>query len=118
MNRGQSDTSTPYYVTFFRSFSRPIYGHLWICWLCAGAVLIGMSDIRNLPDGTRPIGKAVWMGSLGLLFETALLLFNACHAEGRKALLTPTTDRIRGRTPTMLWAVALLETVAVIVVWL
>lgn len=77
-----------------------------------------MSDIRNLPDGTRPIGKAVWMGGFGLLFELALLLFNACHADGRKAILTPTADRIRGRTPILLWAVAVLEAVVVIVVWL
>ena len=107
-----------YHAPFFRAFSRPIYAHLWICWLCVAFMLIGASDFRHASDSVGRIGRPLWIGGAGLLFETVLLLFNACQSEGRKALLAPTADRIKGRTPIMLWAVALLEAVAVIVVWL
>lgn len=105
-------------MSFFRAFSRPIYAHLWTCWLCVACMLIGASDLRNSAASNGPVGRTLWIGGVGLLFEIALLLSSFCQSAGRKALLAPTPDRIKGRIPILLRAVAVLEIVAVIVVWL
>jgi hypothetical protein len=106
------------FKSFFSAFARPIYAHLWICWLCVAFIIIGLSDFRQAPvEAARP-GRLVWIGGIGLLVELGSLLASLRYVEVREALFSPTRHRIGGTLPYLLKAVAILEGVAVVVVWL
>lgn len=103
---------------FFRSFERPIYAHLWICWLCVSFMLIGASDYRY-PEGdlNRP-GRLIWVGGVGLLVEVVTLLMSMRYPQIRAALFERAPQKIKGRLPYMLKALAVLQAIAVSFVWL
>lgn len=105
------------YLLLFKAFSRPIYAHLWICWLLIVFMLIGASDYQEAPINNAIRGKPLWMGTLGLLFELGVIVFHLGRKDDREALLAPTADRVFGRLPLMLWFMALLGAIAVVVVW-
>jgi hypothetical protein len=81
-------------------------------------MLIGASDFRYPVEGLGKPGRLIWVGGAGLLLELVPLLLSLRLSGVRAALLAPTPHQSKGRVLFLLRALAVLQAVAVTVVWL